>query len=168
MERWCLYPRAHRQRHLPRRVAVERRDHATSRRLPMVVAQLEAAPPEGLPNIGAFRIFKVLIENGRPRLPRLYILYREKRASGKRTDGTVCLPGTFPGRFWTLDWACSHNVHTVELLNEAIRHDRLHEIVTARAAYPDVVKTPRDPDRRDEVRMVLVAVILPAARPPRR
>jgi uridine kinase len=148
-------------------VAVGGRDRAASEALAaQVIAQLEAATPEGeIPNIEQIQdmVEKVLIENGHAKVAKAYILYREERARQreKRTDRDRMPSGNIPWpKLWqTLDWACSHNVHTTALLNEAIRHDRLHEIVTAaEAAYHEDVENAANMilDRRDEVRMVLV------------
>ncbi len=169
--RWqcgALYPGADSKRDLPCRSRRGGRDRSTSEALAAeVVSQLEQTTPEGeMPNIEQIQdmVEKVLIENGRAKVAKAYILYREERARQreKRTDRDRMPSGNIPWpKLWqTLDWACSHNVHTTALLNEAIRNDRLHEIVTAaEAAYHEDVENAANMilDRRDEVRMVFVA-----------
>ncbi len=61
---------------------------------------------------------KVLIENGRAKVAKAYILYREERARqrAKRGDSDRSPPsGNIPPwpKLWqVLDWSVSHNVHT--------------------------------------------------------
>ena len=83
-------------------VAVGGRDRAASEALAaQVVAQLEETTPEGeIPNIEHIQdlVEKVLIENGRAKVAKAYILYREERARQreKRTDRDRMPSGNIP------------------------------------------------------------------------
>ncbi|MEN6524597.1 MAG: ATP cone domain-containing protein [Anaerolineaceae bacterium] len=149
-------------------VAVGGRDRVASEELSrQVVKLLEQATPEGIyPNIEQIQdlVEKVLIENGHARVAKAYILYRDERARqrDKRTDPYHLPSENIPwAKLWgVLDWACSHEVHTVALLNEHIRRGELHQIVTAaEAAYHEDVENAANLvlNRKDEVRMVFIA-----------
>ena len=149
-------------------VAVGGRDRKTAEELSrQVVALLEETTPDGVyPNIEQIQdlVEKVLIENGHAKVAKAYILYRDERARQreKRLE-----PGQGPSanipwaKLWSvLDWACSHEVHTVKLLNEHIRQGRLNEIVTAaEAAYHEDVENAANLilGRHGEVRLVFIA-----------
>ncbi len=149
-------------------VAVGGRDRATAEDLAsQVVALLEAETPPGVhPHIEQIQdlVEKVLIENAHTRVAKAYILYRDERARQreKRSNASQQPSQNIPwAKLWSvLDWACSHDVHTVAQLNEHIRKGSLHQIVTAaEAAYHEDVENAANLvlNRRDEVRMVFIA-----------
>lgn len=149
-------------------VAVGGRDRQTAEALSQqVVALLEQTTPEGsYPNIEQIQdlVEKVLIENGHAKVAKAYILYRDERARQreKRREPDQGPSSNIPwAKLWSvLDWACSHEVHTVKLLNEYIRQGRLNEIVTAsEAAYHEDVENAANLiiDRKEKIRLVFVA-----------
>jgi uridine kinase len=142
-------------------VAVGGRDRKTSEELAaQVVALLEQSTPPGeAPNIE-----QILIENGHARVAKVYILYRNERARQreKRKEPDQQPSSNIPwAKLWSvLDWACSHEVHTVAQLNGYVRAGNLHQIVTAaEAAYHEDVENAANLvlNRKDEVRMVFIA-----------
>jgi len=92
-------------------VAVGGRDRSASEALAdQVVSQLEQTTPEGeMPNIEQIQdmVEKVLIENGRAKVAKPYILYREERARQRENapTETAChraiSPGPSSGKRWT-------------------------------------------------------------------
>lgn len=149
-------------------VAVGGRDRATAADLSNQVVQLleQNTPPGTNPSIEQIQdlVEKVLIENGHARVAKAYILYRNERARQreKRSEPDESPSSNIPwAKLWqSLDWACSHNVHTTALLNQRIREGSLHEVVTAaEAAYHEDVEHAANMvlSRKDEVRMVFIA-----------
>ncbi len=131
-----------------------------------MVGILEAtAEPGHAPRIEEIQdvVEKVLIENGHATVAKAYILYREERnRQRERAAKRASQPsGNIPwAKLWhVLDWAVSHNVHTVEALNERIRRGDFAQIVhESEAAYEDDVDNTARliEERRDEVKLVLV------------
>ena len=71
-------------------------------------------------------IEKVLIENGHAKVAKEFILYREESSRKRRADSRhyskahEMIPWK---KVWrSLDWAVSHNLHTVESSNQRIRN----------------------------------------------
>ena len=115
----------------------------------------------------------MLIENGHARVAKAYILYRDERARQreKRKEPDQQPSSNIPwAKLWSvLDWACSHEVHTVAQLNEYVRRGNLHQIVTAsEAAYHEDVENAANLvlNRKDEVRMVFIAGPSSSGKPP--
>lgn len=149
-------------------VAVGGRDKETSETLArLVIARLEEITPEGgTPSIETIQdvVEKILIEEGHAKVAKAYILYRDERARQreKRTDRDRVPSGNIPWpKLWqTLDWACSHEVHTTKLLSKKVKSDKLHRIVTAaEAAYDEDVENAANMilERIGEIRAVFVA-----------
>jgi len=109
-------------------VAVGGRDRSIAEELSdQVVAMLEeSAPPGHSPTIEEIQdtVEKVLIENGRAKTAKAYILYRDERARQRqeRAKRSLNLSENIPWRkLWEiLDWAVDHDLHTVERLNARI------------------------------------------------
>ena len=141
-------------------VAVGGHDRATAQQLSdQVVALLEASTPEGhTPTVEEIQdiVEKVLIEAGHARTAKAYILYREERARYSAESGEF-----IPWRkLWeVLDWAVTHDLHTVDRLNERIAHGEFPEIVRETDhCYNEDISTAAEMvyERRQEVRLVLI------------
>jgi uridine kinase len=149
-------------------VAVGGRDRSTAERLTMqVVDLLERSVPEShIPTIEEIQdaVEKVLIENGHAKVAKAYILYREERARRRRERASLASRPSenIPwAKIWhVLDWAVSHEVHTVEALNRRIAAGQFAEIVAeSEAAYEEDVENAVEmiAARGKEVRMVIIA-----------
>ena len=149
-------------------VAVGGRDRATAEQLSsQVVALLEATTPEGhVPTVEEIQdlVEKVLIENGHARTAKAYILYRQERARARQeraryqAEAHALIPWR---KIWeVLDWAVTHDLHTVEHLNERIARGEFAEIVRETdRCYNEDISTAAEMvyERRQEVRLVLIA-----------
>ncbi len=149
-------------------VAVGGRDRTAAEELSaQVIKELETNLPEGqIPSIEMIQdlVEKVLIENGRAKVAKAYILYRDERARQreKRGDSDRTPSGNIPWpKLWqVLDWSVAHDVHTSKSLNEKIQEGKLHEIATAaEAAYSEDVENAANMilDRKHEIRVVFIA-----------
>lgn len=149
-------------------VAVGGRDRERARWLTQEVVEcLEEITPEGhTPHIEEIQdvVEKILIENGHARVAKAFILYRDERSRRRRTAAEhASHPSTnIPwAKIWrVLDWAITHNVHTIDALNARIRSGEFPHIVhESEAAYEDDVVTAADmiAERRDEIKMVIVS-----------
>ncbi len=149
-------------------VAVGGRDRQRAKWLAeQVVHHLEAATPPGHnPTIEEIQdiVEKVLIENGHAKVAKAYILYREERTQRRQADSRrASRPSeNIPwAKIWrVLDWAVSHNLHTVASLNERIKQGEFPQIVhESEAAYEDDVETAAEmiADRSHELKMVIIS-----------
>jgi len=149
-------------------VAVGGRDRETAEQLAdQVVALLEEQTPKGdAPTVEQIQdaVEKVLIENGRAKTAKAYILYRDDRARRRRERAYHSAhPSTnIPWRkIWqVLDWSVAHDLHTVAALNERISRGEFPEIVRqADRAYNEDITTASEvvAERRDELRLVIIA-----------
>ena len=148
-------------------VAVGGRDRSIAEDLSRQVVQTldEQIPAGQNPTVEEIQdiVEKVLIENGHAKVAKAYILYRDERAR-KRTESAML--ASHPSQYipWAkiwhvLDWAVSHNVHTVETLNERISRGEFPDIVTeSEAAYELDVEYAAEmvASRRDELKMVII------------
>jgi uridine kinase len=107
---------------------------------------------------------KVLIENGHAKVAKEFILYREEAARRRRADSKhFSKPSEFIpwAKVWrSLDWAVSHNLHTVEAANERIRNGEFPHIVhEAETAYETQLDTAAEmiKERSAELKMVFVS-----------
>jgi uridine kinase len=147
-------------------VAVGGRDRERAEELAQqVVKQLEEQCPEGHnPHIEEIQdvVEKVLIENGHAKVAKNYIVYRLERTRSRDSGEQISKPsGNIPWpKLWqSLDWAVSHNVHTIEALNKRIQNGEFAQIVSeSEAAYEGDVDIAADliTERRDELKMVLI------------
>ena len=148
-------------------VAVGGRDRVTSERLSaQVVALLEQnAPPGYIPDIEQVQdaVEKVLIENGHARVAKAYILYREERARSRGINAELASKpsGNIPwAKIWhVLDWAASHNVHTIQHYNDRMANGDLPDIIhDSEKAYHEDVESAVEmiAQRKDELRLVII------------
>ncbi|MCK4654200.1 MAG: response regulator SirA [Candidatus Cloacimonetes bacterium] len=149
-------------------VAVGGRDKKTAEKLAeKVVVELEKIFPEKhKPHIEEIQdaVEKVLIKNGHTQVAKEYILYRneniKRRMEKAKKDAQPSenIPWT---KIWhIMDWAVSHNVHTVEALNERIRKGEFpHLVHESEAAYEDDVATAANyiAERSKKLKMVFIS-----------
>ena len=149
-------------------VAVGGRDRSIAEGLSnQVVAMLEEKTPPGhTPTIEEIQdiVEKVLIENGRARTAKAYILYRDERARQRleRARRSARPAENVPWRkIWeVLNWAVEHDLHTVERLNARIARGEFPQIVRETdRAYTEDITTASEiiRERRDSVKVVIVA-----------
>jgi uridine kinase len=149
-------------------VAVGGRDRELSERLAdRVVTQLERQTPEDeVPTVEDIQnvVEKVLIEAGHARTAKAYILYRDERAR-RREERAARLSRPSENIPWrkiweVLDWAASHELHTVEHLNERVARGEFAEIVReSDHAYSEDISCAAEMvrERRHEVKVVIIA-----------
>ncbi len=109
-------------------------------------------------------IEKVLIENGHAKVAKEFILYREEAARRRREDSrhfskpNEVIPWK---KVWrSLDWAVSHNLHTVESVNRRIKNGEFPYIVhESESLYETQLDTAADliKERSGELKMVMVS-----------
>lgn len=149
-------------------VSVGGRDKEKSKELSdKVVELLNAKFPEGsTPHIEDIQdiVEKVLIENGHAKVAKEYILYREEAARRREAEGRYAskINENIPWqKIWrNLDWAVSHNLHTVDHLNERIMKGEFAHIVhESECLYEDDVELAANLiiDRLDSLRMVMIS-----------
>jgi len=148
-------------------VAVGGRDRSIAEQLSgQVVAVLEEKTPPGhTPTIEEIQdtVEKVLIENGRAKTAKAYILYRDERARQRqeRAQRSLHLSENVPWRkLWeVLNWSVDHDLHTVERLNARIARGEFAEIVheTDRCYNEDITTASEIIRERGDVRIVIVA-----------
>jgi len=149
-------------------VAVGGRDRETAEKLTeQVIAYLEDTLPGGhMPQVEEIQdaVEKVLIENGHAKVAKTYILYREERARlrNQRENLTFRGSGNIPWeKIWqVLDWAVSHNLHTVESYNQRIRRGELPQITSESEMFyeEDIKNAARQiGERRDDLKIVLIS-----------
>jgi uridine kinase len=107
---------------------------------------------------------KVLIENGHAKVAKEFILYREEAARRRKEDSrhfskpNEVIPWK---KVWrSLDWAVSHNLHTVETTNERIRKGEFPHIVhEAESFYETQLDTAAEliKERSAKLKMVMVS-----------
>lgn len=149
-------------------VAVGGRDRKRAEELAeQVVEILESSTQKGHhPNIEEIQdtVEKVLIENGHAKVAKEYILYREESNRRRREKGDrPAKPSeNVPwAKTWQiLDWAISHDVYTVDSLNQRIRRGEFSQIVDeSEAAYEHDVDLAVEmiSKRRNDIKMVIVS-----------
>ena len=132
-----------------------------------VVEILEKNHTEGYkPHIEEIQdvVEKVLIKNGHAKVAKGYILYREEAAKRRQSDSLhFSKPSEFIpwAKVWqSLDWAVSHNLHTIDAINKRIRKGDFPQIVhEAENAYETQLDTAFEmiKERSDELKMVMVS-----------
>jgi len=148
-------------------VAVGGRDRSIAEQLSgQVVAMLEESAPSGHAHtIEEIQdtVEKVLIENGRAKTAKAYILYRDERARQRkeRAKRSLHLSENVPWRkLWeVLNWSVDHDLHTIERLNARIARGEFAEIVreTDRGYNEDITTASEIIRERGDVRIVIVA-----------
>ncbi|MDY7042163.1 MAG: ATP cone domain-containing protein [Chloroflexota bacterium] len=149
-------------------VAVGGRDRSVAEGLAdQVVAMLEeTTPPDHTPTVEEIQdiVEKVLIENGRARTAKAYILYRDERARRRKERAerfahpSEHIP--WPKIWEVLNWAVDHDLHTVERLNARIARGEFPEVVreTDRAYNEDITTASEIiRERQDRVKIVIIA-----------
>jgi uridine kinase len=149
-------------------VAVGGRDRETAERLSdhvVAVLEQETAPGE-IPTVEQIQdiVERVLIKNGHARTAKAYILYRDERARlrEERARRYARGAGTVPWRkLWeALDWAVSHDLHTVERLNARVERGEFPDIVReSDLVYLEEISAAAGmiEQRRGEIRIVIIA-----------
>lgn len=107
---------------------------------------------------------KILIENGHAKVAKAYILYRDERAR-KRAERAVLASHPSQNIPWSkiwrvLDWAVSHNLHTIDALNRRIKEGEFKNIVAeSESAYELDVEyaTELIASRRDNLKVVIIS-----------
>jgi uridine kinase len=107
---------------------------------------------------------KVLIENGHAKVAKEYILYRDEASKRREVEArhhskqNENIPWA---KIWrTLDWAISHNLHTVDALNRRIANGEFAHIVhESENLYEDDVSLAVELiiERLDSLRMVMIS-----------
>ncbi|MCE1190029.1 MAG: response regulator SirA [Ignavibacteria bacterium] len=149
-------------------VAVGGRDKDRANELAkQVIERLEATYPEGYkPSIEEIQdiVETVLIKNGHDQVAKEYIVYRKEAASKRAADSNYfSQPSEFIpwAKMWrSLDWAVTHNLHSVEAINERIRKGDFPQIVhESESAYETQLDTAAEliKARSAELRMVMVS-----------
>jgi uridine kinase len=149
-------------------VAVGGRDRQMAEDLTAdVVAYLESTlPAEHIPTVEEIQdaVEKELIEKGHAKVAKAYILYRDERARMRhqREFQTIHPSENIPwAKIWqVLDWAASHELHTIEKYNERLAKGQLQQITSeSEIFYEEDIKVAaeRISKRRGEVKIVLIS-----------
>lgn len=149
-------------------VAVGGRDKEKAEELgKQVISIMEEKFEEGYkPHIEEIQdiVEKVLIENGHAKVAKEYILYREESAKRRETDSNHFsrpLENIPWSKVWrSLDWSLSHNLHTIENINNRIKNGEFPHIVhESEAAYETQLDTAAAmiKERSKELKMVMVS-----------
>lgn len=149
-------------------VAVGGRDKTIAEDLTRQVVQYlqEHTPENHIPTVEDIQdvVEKILIENAHAKVAKAYILYRDERARlrQQRENLTFRQSDFVPwAKIWqVLDWAVTHNLHTVEILNQRLLAGDLPAIVSeAEMFYEEDLKIAAGMiiDRKEDVRIVLVS-----------
>lgn len=149
-------------------VAVGGRDKEKAKELSDKVVELlnQKFPEESTPHIEDIQdiVEKVLIENGHAKVAKEYILYRDERNRAREAENRYAskLNENIPWqKVWrNLDWAVSHNLHTVAHLNERVARGEFPQIVhESECLYEDDVELAANLiiERLDSLRMVMIS-----------
>jgi uridine kinase len=149
-------------------VAVGGRDRQMAEDLTAnVIENLEAALPEGqTPTVEEIQdaVEKTLIEKGHAKVAKAYILYRDERTRMRhqREFQTIHPSENIPwAKIWqVLDWAASHDLHTIEKYNQRLANGQLQQITSeSEIFYEEDIKlaAERISKRRGEVKIVLIS-----------
>jgi len=149
-------------------VAVGGRDRKIAEQLTEeVICYLEKTlPPEHIPHVEEIQdaVEKILIENGHAKVAKAYILYRDERARMRqqRELQTFGVSKNIPwAKIWqVLDWAVTHDLHTVEKYNQRIKNGELNEVVSeSEMFYEEDIKIASNMicERREALRLVLIS-----------
>lgn len=148
-------------------VSVGGRDKQLSEELANEVVQyLETQVKPGInPTVEEVQdaVEKILIENGHARVAKAYILYRDERArlrSDRITSGQQPTENIPWAKLWrVLDWAVTHDVHTIDSYNERVTRGDLDAIITeSEAAYHQDIEHASDLilERRKDLKLVII------------
>jgi uridine kinase len=148
-------------------VSVGGRDKQQSEQLAGEVVQyLETqVKPGTIPTVEEVQdaVEKTLIENGHARVAKAYILYRDERARlrSDRATSDQHLSENIPwAKIWrVLDWAVTHDVHTIDSYNDRISRGELDAIITeSEAAYHGDIENASNLilERRKDLKLVII------------
>ncbi|MBW8009851.1 MAG: response regulator SirA [Chloroflexi bacterium] len=148
-------------------VSVGGRDRKSAETLSQMVVQLidENTPTDEIPTVEEIQdtVEKVLIENGHAKVAKAFILYRDERTRNRDLGNALARHSSYyiPWKkmWYVLDWAVTHDVHTIENLNKRISKGEFPDIVTeAEAIYNQDVKNASEMiiERKDELRIVII------------
>ena len=148
-------------------VAVGGRDKTIAEDLTKkVIAYLEQTLPSGhIPGVEEVQdaVEKILIENSHARVAKAYILYRDERARlRQQRDALSFRPSeNIPwAKIWqVLDWAVTHNLYSVEILNQRIAKGEIGDIISeAEMFYEEDIKIASEMifQRKQDIRVVLI------------
>jgi uridine kinase len=132
-----------------------------------VIQYLESALPEGqVPTVEEIQdaVEKALIEKGHAKVAKAYILYRDERARMRhqREFQTIHPSENIPwAKIWqVLDWAASHDLHTIEKYNQRLAKGQLQQITSeSEIFYEEDIKLAAEKicQRRGDVKIVLIS-----------
>jgi len=132
-----------------------------------VIAHMEKQFDEGYkPHVEEIQdiVEKVLIENGHAKVAKEFILYRQQSSQRRQFDSrhfSKPLENIPWGKVWhSLDWAVSHNLHSINLMNERMRKGDFPQIVhESESAYETQLDTAAEliKERSGELKMVMVS-----------
>jgi uridine kinase len=133
----------------------------------IVIKKLKDQSPEGhVPHIEEIQdlVEKVLIEQGHAKVAKAYILYREESGRRRREKSQKASRPSenIPWRkiWYVLDWAISHDLHTISALNQRIEKGEFPHIVhESENAYEEDLRTAIEliGNRIEEIKMVFVS-----------
>lgn len=149
-------------------VAVGGRDRQMAEDLTAnVIDYLESTlPADHVPTVEEVQdaVEKELIEKGHAKVAKAYILYRDERARmrNQREFQTIHPSENIPwAKIWqVLDWAASHDLHTIEKYNQRLAKGELQQITSeSEIFYEEDIKVAaeRISKRRGEVKIVLIS-----------
>lgn len=131
-----------------------------------VIAYLEQTLPSGhIPEVEEIQdaVEKILIENGHARVAKAYILYRDERARLRQQRDAISFQPSdnIPwAKIWqVLDWALTHKLYSVEMLNQRIANGEIGSIISeAEMFYEEDVRIAAEliNQRKKEMRVVLI------------
>ncbi|MCD6355658.1 MAG: hypothetical protein J7L66_00105 [Anaerolineaceae bacterium] len=149
-------------------VAVGGRDRKTAEKLTeQVIAFLEETIPENMtPSVEQVHdaVEKILIENAHAKVAKAFILYRDERARMReqREKQTIRASTNIPwAKIWqVLDWATTHDLHTIERYKQRLNNNELRQIVSeSEIFYEEDIKLAAHEinKRRENLRIVLIS-----------
>jgi uridine kinase len=148
-------------------VSVGGRDKQLSEELASEVVQyLESqTKSDAIPTVEEVQdaVEKTLIEHGHARVAKAYILYRDERArlrsdrvaSGQHTSENI----PWEKMWHVLDWAVTHDVHTIDSYNDRVTRGDLDAIITeSEAAYHEDIENASNMilERRKDLKLVII------------
>ena len=149
-------------------VAVGGRDRQMAEDLTAeVVEYMENTLPAGhVPTVEEVQdaVERTLIEKGHVKVAKAYILYRDERARMRhqREFQTIHPSENIPwAKIWqVLDWAASHDLHTIDKYNQRLANGELQQITSeSEIFYEEDIKlaAERISKQRGEVKIVLIS-----------
>ncbi len=148
-------------------IAVGGRDRDLAHKLTdQIVEKLnEDFSPENIPHIEEIQdtVEYILIKNGHAKVAKAYILYRaenvRKREKDSKQDNRLNENIPWAKCWQVLDWAATHQLNTIDLLNEKIRGGNITEVIAeSESAYNRDVAHAAEIliDRAQETKLVIV------------